>query len=243
MKRFIFIMIIVFWGCDTLVEQSTPLKGDFYIQDGWLAFTSKKYEEADKHFDTAIETNEERSKYHFLSSIGKGWTDMYNAKTKYDSITIQEEMINISGIYFDTALSILPELDENLYNESDKMNLYAGLTLHRAYSAKQKAVNEILWETLNSELGNEIDVLYRQSIAYSHKVNSNYVFQYDPALDYENIILLRIENYILIGEVDSALYYFRDYGFYCNGNDIDENTIIECLCITLNNGDCPFNQE
>ena len=123
------------------------------------------------------------------------------------------------------------------------MNLYAGLTLHRAYSAKQKAVNEILWETLNSELGNEIDVLYRQSIAYSHKVNSNYVFQYDSALDYENIVLLRIENYILIGEVDSALFYYRDYGFYCNGNDIDENTIIECLCITLNNGDCPFNQE
>ena len=26
-------------------------------------------------------------------------------------------------------------------------------------------------------------------------------------------------------------------------NDINENTIIECLCITLNNGDCPFDQE
>ena len=240
MRQTIFIFILVFLGCNSLVEQSNPLEGDFYIQDGWIAFSAKKYEEADNHFNTAIETNENRSVFHFLSLIGKGWTDMYNAKIIYDSIIAQEEMVNNSGISFNTALSILPELDDNLYNENDKMNLYAGLTLQQAFSAKQKAVNEILWETSNLELGIEIDDLYRQSIAYSYKVNNNYVFQYDPLLDYENIVLLRIENYILIGHVDSALFHYRNYGFECNGNDINEDTIIECLCITINNGDCPF---
>ena len=86
MKRFTYLSILILWGCNTLVEQNTPLKGDYYIQDGWLAFSSNKYEEADKHFNTAIETNEKGSIYHFLSSIGQGWTCLYSAQTKYDFI-------------------------------------------------------------------------------------------------------------------------------------------------------------
>ena len=239
-KRLIYLSILILWGCDALEEQSATLKGDYYIQDGWLAFSSNKYEEADRFFSTAIETNDDRSVFHFLSSIGKGWSYMYNAKTKYDSVLIAEKMVNLSGEYFDTALSILPELDANLYEAKDKMNLYAGLTLQRAYSAKQKAANKINWETTNSELSAEIDSLYQHSIFYSFKVDSTYTFQYDSNLDYEDIILLRIENYILIGERDSAVFYYKNYGFECNDHDIDEDSIIECLCITLNDGNCPF---
>ena len=243
MKRFTYLSILILWGCNTLVEQNTPLKGDYYIQDGWLAFLSNKYEEADKHFNTAIETNEQGSIYHFLSSIGQGWTCLYSAQTKYDYIFVAESLIDQSGEYFDTALSILPELDDNLYNNSDLMNLYFGLTLQRAYSAKQKAANGINWETMNTDLSDAIDLLYQESIAYSFKVESHFIFQYDTNLDYEDIILLRIENYILIGEIDSAVFYYKDYGFECNGNDINDDSIIECLCITINDGNCPFGQE
>ena len=243
MKRFTFIMIIVSWGCNTLVEQSTPLEGDFYIQDGWLAFTSKKYEEADKHFDTAIETNDERSIYHLLSSIGKGWTYMYNAKTKSDSVLVAENMVVLSGNYFDAALSILPELDDNLIKTNDLMNLYSGLTLQRAYSAKQKAANGIHWETTNSGLSDKVETLYRQSITYSFYLEPTFVFQYDTSLDYEDIILIRIENYILIGEIKSAVFYYKDYGFECNDNEVNEDTIIECLCEVINDGNCPFDYD
>ena len=61
MKWFANLSILILWGCNVLVEQTTPLKGDFYIQDGWLAFSSKQYEEADKHFNYAIATNDEYS--------------------------------------------------------------------------------------------------------------------------------------------------------------------------------------
>ena len=240
MKQYIYIIILIICGCNSFVEQTAPLKGDFYIQDGWLAFSSKKYKEADKYFNTAIETNDERSVYHFLSSIGKGWTYMYNAKTKYDSIMIKENMIELSGEYFDIALSILPDLDENLYKTKDIMNLYSGLTMQRVYIAKQKAANETLWETSNFELSSEIDVLYRQSIVYSYKVDSEYIFQYDTDLEYEDIILLRIENYILIGEIDSAIYNYNEYGFECS---LSDNTIVECLCEEVNDGNCPFDEE
>ncbi len=32
----------------------------------------------------------------------------------------------------------------------------------------------------------------------------HFIFQYDTSLDYKDIILTRIENYILIGEIDKA---------------------------------------
>ena len=96
---------------------------------------------------------------------------------------------------------------------------------------------------MNSELSDEIEMLYRQSIAYSFKVESPFIFQYDSNLDYEEIIVLRIENYLLIGEIDSAVFYYTDYGLECNGNEVNNDSIIECLCNTINDGDCPFDQE
>ena len=231
MKWLIYLSTLILWGCNTLEEQAAPLKGDFYIQDGWLAFTSKKYEEADKHFNIAIETNDERSIYHFLSSIGKGWTYMYNAKTKsdLDSVLVADNMVVFSGNSFDVALSILPELDDTLFGENDLMNLYSGLTLQRAYSAKRKGANGIYWETENLDLSDELDSLYQQSITYGFHIESSFIFQYDTSLDYEDIILFRIENYILIGEIDSAVFYYKDYGFECNVNNINKDSIIECL--------------
>jgi len=229
MNRIAGISIIMVWGCTSLIEKSAPLEGNFYIQDGWLAFSSSKYEEADKHFNTAIETNDEYTIYHFLSSIGKGWTYMYNSRTKSDSLLVAENMVMLSGNYFDVALSILPELDNNFIETNDLMNLYSGLTLQRTHSAKEKGANGTHWETENFDLSHEIDSLYRQSIAYSFYVEVPFIFEYDTSLDYEDIILLRIENYILIGEIDSAVFYYKDYGFECSVDDIDENSIIECL--------------
>ena len=239
-RRPIYLSFLILFGCNSLVEQTTPLKGDFYIRDGWLAFTSERYDEANKHFNTAIETNEIGSIYHLLSSIGKGWAFMYNAKTSYDSITVAENLVDSSGVNFNTALNILPQLDDSLFVENDVMNLYFGLTLQCAYSAKQKAANEINWETTNSNLNDKIDSLYRQSIAYSLYIDSLFTFQYDSNLDYEDIILLKIENYILIGAIDSAVFYYQSYGFECNGNEIDDDSIIECLCFAINDGSCPF---
>jgi len=244
MKWLIYLSTLIFWGCNTLEEQAAPLKGDFYIQAGWLAFTSKKYEEADEHFDTAIETNDERSIYHFLSSIGKGWTYMYNAKTKSDpdSVLVADNMVVFSGNSFDVALSILPELDDTLFGENDLMNLYSGLTLQRAYSAKRKGANGIYWETENLDLSDELDSLYIQSITYGLYIESPFIFQYDTSLDYEDIILFRIENYILIGEIDSSIFYYNEYGFNCS-QAVTEHTIIECLCEVINDGNCPFDYD
>ncbi len=62
------------------------------------------------------------------------------------------------------------------------------------------------------------------------------------AIDYEDIILLRIENYILTGEVDSSIFYYNEYGFDCS-QAVTEYTIIECLCEVINDGNCPFDYD
>jgi len=239
-NRLKYIIILFFIGCNSFIEKDSPLDVEFYIKDGWLAFSSNLYQEAINHFNTAIETSESNSIYHFLAYIGKGWSFMYNAKTKNDSINVQKNLISSSGIYFNNALEILYDLDGELYNVNQLMDLYSGITLQLSYRAKQIAAHNINWETSNLELKTEIDSIYRKSIHYSSKIYESYFFNYDSSVTYETIILQRIENYIIIGEIDSAIFHYKDYGFDCNGYNIDYSSIVECLCITLNNGDCPF---
>ena len=142
-KRITYISILILWGCNTLVEQTTPLEGNFYIQDGWLAFTSKKYDQADKHFNKAIETNDSGSVVHFLSFVGLGWTHIYKAYLNQE--TSVNGFVKSAGENFDHALNLLSALTGNPIDYSDINNLYAGLTIQRAYYAKQKAANEKGW--------------------------------------------------------------------------------------------------
>ena len=101
----------------------------------------------------------------------------------------------------------------------------------------------ILWETNNIELSNKINQLYEEAISYSLEVNESYVFKYDSDISFENIVLLRIENYILIGDFESAVSEYNKYGFDCGGSNINIDTIVECLCVTINDGACPFSKD
>ena len=251
MKRFIYLSMLILWGCNTLLEQTTPLEGDFYIQDGWLAFSSEKYDEAEQHFATAIEINNSGSVYHCLASIGLGWTDLYQARANKE--TTPDGFVQASGGHFDYARSIFSKDKSSIPNSNDVRNhLYAGLMFQRAYLAKQKAANGISWETTNTALDSTVKSLYTESIEFSHELDrSNFVFQYDLSLTYNEIILLRTENYILLGNITLAIEEFKQLGFEqfdfeldadCK-QDVSQITIVECLCLAANHGICPFEQE
>ena len=236
-KRITYISILILWGCNTLVEQTTPLEGDFYIQDGWLAFTSRKYDQADKHFNTAIETNDSGSVVHFLSLVGLGWTHIYKAYLNQE--TSVNGLVKSAGENFDHALNLLSELTGTPIDYSDINNLYAGLTLHRAYYAKQKAANEIGWETTNKSLSDTVRILYEESIEFSKYLDSAFIFEHDFSLTYDDILLLRIGNYILLGDMEEAVEEFNQSYFDCE-KEVNKETIIECLCAASNGGVCPF---
>ena len=154
MKRIAYISILLVWGCNSLIEKSVPLDGEFYIQDGWLAFSSSKYEEADKHFNTAIETNDSGSVFHFLSLVGLGWTNIYKAQMIEE--TSRNGCVNNAGKNLNAANNLMLNMnieeiifDLNAVYFNGITDMYAGLTFQRSYFAKQKSANENAWETAN----------------------------------------------------------------------------------------------
>ena len=255
MKRIAYISILLVWGCNSLIEKSAPLEGNFYIQDGWLAFSSSKYDEADKHFNTAIETNDSGSIFHFLSLVGLGWTNIYKAQAIEEKTS--NGLVKIAGESFDAALNIVfnlnievitLELYEDYFNGITDM--YAGLALQRSYFAKQKSANENAWETTNESLSDTVRILYEESIDFSIQLESDYIFQHDVKLTYNDILVLRTENYLILGNIEEAILSFNQIDFdqlgfevdeACEqGVDFDSSKLIECLCIVSHNGFCPF---
>ena len=255
MNRIAYISILILWGCNSLIEKTAPLEGEFYIQDGWLAFSLAKYEEADKHFNTAIETNDSGSVFHFLSLVGLGWTNIYKAQAIEE--TSSNGLVKNAGEIFDVALNIMLninigeitlDLHEDYFNGESHM--YAGLALQRGYYAKQKAANGIVWETSNVTLSDSVRILYEESVEFSEHLESDFIFQHDVKLNFNDILILRTENYLILGNIEEAvLSYnkieFDQLGFDVNeeckqGVDIDSSKLIECLCIVSHNGFCPF---
>ena len=245
--------ILIFVGCDSLIEKTAPLEGEFYIQDGWLAFSSAKYEEADKHFNTAIETNDSASVFHFLSLVGLGWTNIYKAQALEE--TSSTGFVKIAGESLSAAHNIMLninieditlDLHEDYYN--GRSHMFAGLTLQRSYFAKQLAVNGVIWETINVALSDTVRILYEESVEFSNQLESDFVFQYDLKLKFNDILVLRIENYLILGKMDEAVLSYSQIDFdqldfelknECK-QGVDTSTLIECLCLVSHNGTCPF---
>jgi len=256
MKRIAYISILLVWGCNSLIEKSAPLEGNFYIQDGWLAFSSSKYEEADQHFNTAIDTNDSGSVFHFLSLVGLGWTNIYKAQMIEE--TSSNGYVNNAGKNLNAANNLMLninieeialDLNEDYFNGITDM--YAGLTFQRSYFAKQKSANENAWETANESLSDTVRILYEESIDFSIQLESDYIFQHDVELTYHDILVLRTQNHLILGNTEGASLSFNQIDFDQLGFEVDEackqefeddelEDLIECLCIVSHNGFCPF---
>ena len=244
------------WGCNSLIEKSAPLGGDFYIQDGWLAFSSSKYEEADKHFNTAIETNDSGSVFHFLSLVGLGWSNIYKARMIEE--TSSNGYVKNAGKFLNVANNLMPNInieeitiDQHGDYYIGKSHLFAALTLQRSYYAKQLAANGVSWETTNVTLSDSVRTFYEESVEFSEQLESDFVFQHDVKITYNNILVLRTENYLILGNIEEAILSFNQIDFDQLGFEVDEackqefeddelEDLIECLCIVSHNGFCPF---
>ena len=241
------------WGCNFLIEKSAPLDGDFYIQDGWLAFSSSRYEEADKHFNTAIETNDSGSVFHFLSLVGLGWSNIYKAQAIEE--TSSNGYVKNAGENLNAANNLMLNInieEITLVLHGDyyigRSHLFAALALQRSYYAKQLAANGVIWETTNATLSDTVRILYEESVEFSEQLENDFVFQHDVNLRFNDILVLRTENYLILGNIEEAILSFNQIDFdqldfvvneECK-QGVDSSTLVKCLCLVSHNGTCPF---
>ena len=250
--QYIIGVIFLSLGCEALLEQTSQLEGKFFIEDGWIAFETKNYDMADKHFSTAISQNETDSLILFQSHVGLGWTRLYKGREVFEMDP--QEFVHNSGVQYGIAKSIMSSMEENLLYDTipefifNKIDLFAGLSLQTAYMARILSLNGTLWESTNSALLDSINHLIIKSISYGENLSDDFIFRHDSSLVFHDILLLRVENYILLGDLMTATTYYNEmdkttFSFEiseeCSVN-INEEKIIECTCILINNGDCPF---
>ena len=230
MNRIAYMSILILLGCNSLIEKTAPLEGEFYIQDGWLAFSAAKYEEADKHFNTAIETNDSGSVFHFLSLVGLGWTNIYKAQAIEE--TSSNGFVKIAGENLSAAHNIMHninieditlDLHGDYYN--GRSHMFAALALQRSYYAKQLAVNGVIWETINVALSDMVRILYEESVEFSEQLESDFVFQHDLKLKFNDILILRTENYLILGNIEEAILSYGQIDFDQLGFEVNEECI------------------
>ena len=248
-NRIAYISILMVLGCNFLIEKSAPLDGDFYIQDGWLAFSSSRYEEADKHFNTAIETNDSGSVFHFLSLVGLGWSNIYKAQAIEE--TSSNGYVKNAGENLNAANNLMlniniEEITLDLHGDYyiGRSHLFAALALQRSYYAKQLAANGVISETIS----NTVRTLYEESVEFSEQLENDFVFQHDVNLRFNDILVLRTENYLILGNIEEAILSFNQIDFdqldfevneECK-QGVDSSKLVECLCLVSHNGTCPF---
>ena len=133
--------------------------------------------------------------------------------------------------------------------------MFAALALQRSYYAKQLAVNGVIWETINVALSDMVRILYEESVEFSEHLESDFVFQHDLKLKFNDILVLRTENYLILGNIEEAISSFNQIDFDQLGFEVNEECIqfevneeciqgvdacplVECLCLV--SGTCPF---
>ena len=123
---------------------------------------------------------------------------------------------------------------------ADLNYLNSGLTLQRTLLAKNYLVSSETIGFPDSLLNDTIKSLYLESIFFSNFVTNTFSFQYNRKIEYRDILLVKIQNKVYIGEISNAVEDFINLGFSCD-QEVNEDTIIECLCYVSNGGYCPFN--
>ena len=258
-----YIIFLFTLSCDTFIERSSPLRGDYYIQDGWIAFESSEFDKSIDYFKTSMEMDKDTSYIiHFLANIGIGWANLY--KTKYSNSIENRKLIDSSGYYFDLAYTMLDTVDYIMLEENQqglnenldllpnylvgKIEMYSGLSIQRNYEAKQISVNILNWESENSILSDTIKSKYEQSISFSRKIDKDFIFQYDKNVTFKELLILRIQNLIILDQIEDAIIDYKqliqletDLLIDSDCKDgISSQNLVECLCIISYNGSCPI---
>ena len=236
-KKIFIVFTFIFIGCNQLVEKTSPLEGIYYILDGWDKFQEEDYDRAHDLFSTVLLNN--NTQYFGEAYLGLAWNSIYKANTiqGVPSFSDRQYQRDISNQYFNLASEYIQDsetcsLVDDCESSSLCKNLLAGQTYNSSYQALE-ASTQFYDYGLDSSNWVDMTIYSDSTIYYSNWLfnecnpNEDYEFEYDSAIDYKSIRILRAQTYARLADFDSAyseLILIDDLN--CNFNT---QTVIECL--------------
>ncbi|MBV67690.1 MAG: hypothetical protein CMG26_04980, partial [Candidatus Marinimicrobia bacterium] len=81
MKLYIYIIFLLFYSCNDLVEESGPLDYNGLITEGWNNFMQGEYAKSQEFFNDVLTTDASIiNYYHSEAYLGLGFSTLFEAK-------------------------------------------------------------------------------------------------------------------------------------------------------------------
>ena len=230
MRKLFFISILLL-GCNQFLEESSPLSGNYYIEDGWEEFKAKNYEEAHQLFSAALVGG--KNPFYSHAYIGLGWNCFYYANQLVgpENFDIREEQRNFAYDYFQLALAELEPINsignsELVQNYNDYLS---GMTYHWSFNVMK--MSELYYQNNNQIYWDDMIIYSDSLISVSNllleETNGEYNFLYDDEFNSDNIRWLRAQTYIRLNQLEEA--HIEASNINSLQDCLEQFTVIQCL--------------
>ena len=232
MRLYIYILLLFFYSCDELGEESGPLDYNGLITEGWNNFMLGDYAKSQEFFLDVLDIDPSLISYYSEAYLGLGFSTLFEAKNiiGIDSVSFSNRF-NLRSQAKDWFFEVIDEVDSYVGQEPFRENLILDLNAGLAYTYSSLALyNEfdpyILIGTTEEFVNNALN--------YSELVISNdpnYLFTYSTEdINSSTLHLLRAQLFLEKEDYNQALQEILmidsqniNVTFKVNSNDIQNS--------------------
>ena len=207
MKLSFYILLILFYSCDDLKEESGPLDYNGLITEGWSSFMQGNYVESQEFFLNVLEIDPSLISYKSEAYLGLGFSTLFEAKdiVGIDSLSFLNRF-NLRSQAKDWFFEVIDEVDSYTGEEPIPDNLILDLNAGLAYTYSSLALYN---EFDPYMLTGSTEEFVANALNYSEFViseDSNYLFTFSPEnINSNNLHLLRAQLFLQIENYNQAL--------------------------------------
>ena len=207
MRLYIYILLLLFYSCDELGEESGPLDYNGLIAEGWNNFMQGDYVKSQEFFLDVLDIDPSLISYYSEAYLGLGFSTLFEANniTGIDSVSFLNRF-NLRTQSKDWFFEVIDEVDSYVGEEPIRENLILDLNAGLAFTYSSLALyNEfdpyMLIGTTEEFVNNALN--------YSELVISNdpnYSFTYSTEdINSNTLHLLRAQLFLEIEDYNQAL--------------------------------------
>ena len=207
MKLSFYILLMLFYSCSDLREESGPLDYNGLITEGWSNFMQGNYIKAQEFFLNVLEIDPSLISYKSEAYLGLGFSTLFEAKdiVGVDSLSFLNRF-TLRSQAKDWFFEVIDEVDSYTGEEPIPDNLILDLNAGLAYTYSSLALYN---EFDPYMLTGSTEEFVANALNYSGLViseDSNYLFTFSPEnINSNNLHLLRAQLFLQIENYDQAL--------------------------------------